>query len=429
MSIESLSIKDTYLMLVKTKAADNNNKFYELTLMPDGTVKARYGRVDGKSEQIANKGSGIHTLLSVARSKMRDGYRRVEVLSNGNSTANQEFAMVVKRDIAQNDPVLITLVEQLISINRHQLMEASGGKITIKDGQVCTAVGLITLNNVVSAKKILAEIQSGFLNKKTSTESYLKKLDEYLTLVPQKVPHQRGWGPTFFEDFTTFERQFDLLEQLESSIEAMLLQAKDELKVTIDEKPKVFAYSIKPVSDKKIIKSIEKYFSETSNRMHISSKLKLKSVYEVCNPDAENQYKIKSKKVGNVKHLWHGTRACNLLSILKGGLIIPKSRDRNFTITGRMFGDGLYFSDQSTKALNYSYGYWGNGGYDNNCFMFLCDVAMGREYTPHYSGDAKRAGYDSCFAKANVSGVKNNEMIVYNVDQAFLRYLCEFEEK
>ena len=32
--------------------------------------------------------------------------------------------------------------------------------------------------------------------------------------------------------------------------------------------------------------------------------------------------------------------------------------------TGRMFGNGVYFSDQSTKALNYAYGYWGGGDRD-----------------------------------------------------------------
>ena len=93
-----------------------------------------------------------------------------------------------------------------------------------------------------------------------------------------------------------------------------------------------------------------------------------------------------------------------------------------------MFGPGAYFSDQSTKSLNYAYGYWG-GSADNNCFMFLADVAMGKAYTPSSwgSGFPKR-GYDSTFAKAGKSGVRNNEMIVYKTNQANLKYLIEFEE-
>lgn len=423
--IDSLSLKDTYLMLVKTKSADNNNKFYELTLLPDGSVQARYGRVDGKSVQVRNKGHGIHKLLSVAREKMSDDYYRVEVIKE--DSVKQDFSSVVKRDVAKNDPVLSDLVDRLIAINRHQLMEASGGKITIKDGQVCTAVGLITLRSVAKAESVLQSLAKEFKKGNTTTDSYLSNLDQYLTLIPQKVPHQRGWGPTFFEGVTTFERQFDLLDQLRSSISATLNELKEgKAQKELEESPKMFQYSIKLVSNKEVIKKIESFYKKTSNSLHASHGLKLKRVYEVSNPDAEKAYGVKSSKIGNLKSLWHGSRACNLLSILKMGLIVPNAHDRNFTISGRMFGNGLYFSDQSTKALNYSYGYW-NGSREPNCFMFLCDVAMGREYVPLNSGNGKKAGYDSCFAMANHSGVKNNEMIVYDVAQANLRYLCEFE--
>ena len=95
-----------------------------------------------------------------------------------------------------------------------------------------------------------------------------------------------------------------------------------------------------------------------------------------------------------------------------------------------MFGDGLYFSDQATKSLNYSYGYWDGGAKDDHCFMFLADVAMGKTYTPTRTwGNLPHAGHDSTFAKAGVSGVANNEMIVYRTGQANLRYLIEFGPK
>ena len=55
--------------------------------------------------------------------------------------------------------------------------------------------------------------------------------------------------------------------------------------------------------------------------------------------------------VGNVQELWHGTRAGNLLSILRAGFTIPPANAPH--VTGRMFGNGVYFSDQSTKSLNY----------------------------------------------------------------------------
>jgi poly [ADP-ribose] polymerase len=93
-----------------------------------------------------------------------------------------------------------------------------------------------------------------------------------------------------------------------------------------------------------------------------------------------------------------------------------------------MFGDGLYFSDQSTKALNYATNFWRGGGSTRRIFMFLADVAMGKAYTPSGWGrDFPRKGYDSTFAKGGKSSVSNNEMIVYKTNQANLKYLIEFE--
>jgi poly [ADP-ribose] polymerase len=143
----------------------------------------------------------------------------------------------------------------------------------------------------------------------------------------------------------------------------------------------------------------------------------------------DNAFQSKGMPVGNVMELWHGTKCSNLLSILKIGLIIPSSGSRH--VTGRMFGDGLYFSDQSTKALNYAGGYapgQNRYGSTRRIFMFLADVAMGKHYVPDSWGyNFPKRGYDSTFAKARKSGVRNNEMIVYNTYQANLKYLIEFE--
>ena len=95
--------------------------------------------------------------------------------------------------------------------------------------------------------------------------------------------------------------------------------------------------------------------------------------------------------------------------------------------TGRLFGDGVYFSDQSTKALNYSNGYW-SGNKENNCFMFLGLVAIGKYYVPKSTGEKlPKQGFDSTWAKPGISSIQNNEMIVYNLSQINLQYLVEFD--
>lgn len=88
----------------------------------------------------------------------------------------------------------------------------------------------------------------------------------------------------------------------------------------------------------------------------------------------------------------------------------------------------MYFSDQSSKSLNYSVGYWGRDGVDNgSVFMLNASVAMGKAHTPTRPINARPSGYDSIYAKGGQSGVMNNEMIVPHLDQFRLDFLCEFE--
>lgn len=419
------------IMLVKTKAADNNNKFYEVSLYEDGNVVGRNGRV-GTEGVLQKKGvigeAGYDKLVA---EKKKGGYREVEIATTTTiqgataPTVKESLADIAKRDITNNNPFLNGLIDRLTAINRFQLLSASGGQIDIVDGEVKTPLGLVTLNAVNNAKVKLSELQT-FVETKNLSNDYVTALEDYLTLVPQKIPLKRGWESGFFSEFTTFHRQSELLEQLENSINsykpAPVAESKEPVK-------RLFGYSMKHVEDQNVINDIRRFYESNINRSHACSHLKLKNVYALSNDDKFNEFKSVADDIGNVQRLWHGTRAHNVLSILKGGLIIPTSSG-GYTITGRMFGDGIYFSDQSSKSLNYAYGYWGGSrsGYENNCFMLLAQVAMGKSYTP--SGPTSRlpSGYHSMYAVGGRSGVQNNEMIVYKLNQAHLTFLCEFDK-
>ena len=441
-----------YAMLIFTDAKANNNKFYELVLNEDDSISLSWGRV-GSSGQKKTTYGGAREFMRIMNSKTSKGYERtqtVNINSNSQSTTKVALKEAAKRDLLGLDnlnnvqglaikkedvEISVSLIERLTEINRHQLTVASGGNIKMDDsGLITTPLGMVTGSTINEARKLLIKLDKYVQKQDYVSDSYIQILEQYLKLIPQKVPHRRGWYESFFTNFSSLIAQGSLLDQLESSIDLYKIKEKEaieEMKSNSHEiKEKLFNTQIQLVTDKKIIKSIEEMFENSVNRRHVSSHLKLKNVYELRNDDALNRFDKMANKIGNVKRLWHGTRAFNVLSILKSGLIIPKSGG-SYHITGRMFGNGIYFSDQSTKALNYSYGYWDGGSRDNNCFMFVSDVAMGREFTPNsYGGysnfDPKKHNCDSLFAKAGVSGVMNNEMIVYDLDQVFLRYLCEF---
>jgi len=232
-----------------------------------------------------------------------------------------------------------------------------------------------------------------------------------------------------FPNSQSLQNENNLLDGLEVSFNDIQAAATKGTKTKKTKTPKLFDVKLDVVRDRSTVARIKKYFNDTKLNMHVSSSYKVKKVYDMTIGSMHSAYKKQGEPIGNVMELWHGTKCSNLLSILKVGLIIPSSGSRH--VTGRMFGDGLYFSDQSTKALNYAGGYapgQGRYGSTRRIFMFLADVAMGKHYVPDSWGyNFPKRGYDSTFAKAKKSGVRNIEMIVYNTYQANLKYLIEFE--
>jgi len=255
-------------------------------------------------------------------------------------------------------------------------------------------------------------------------------LNHYLRLVPQDVGTRKaGW----YTSFINLQSQTQLLDQLETSVELAEQRMTDAIEEankpkTAEKRSVVFNLTLKVAVDEALIDRIKRMYSTSGTRGHESSRLKPVQVYEAEIPHMLAAFRADGEKVGNVKLLWHGTRMFNVLSILKRGFVLPHQLSTVQT-TGAMYGPGLYFSANSTKSLNYSYGYWDGGRRDSNCYMFLVDVAMGREYIPSYSGNGKKPGYDSCWAKPGQSGVINDEQIVYRTSQANIRYLVEFNEK
>lgn len=149
-------------------------------------------------------------------------------------------------------------------------------------------------------------------------------------------------------------------------------------------------------------------------------------------PDLDKQL-VELFNKSNTWLCWHGTRSANVVGITKRGLLI---RPAGAVHTGSMFGDGKYFAWQSTKSLNYTDGGYWTGGRSNNSsrFMFLLDVSMGNMHlapSSHFYKNSPK-GYHCVYGKAHKSGVQNDEMITYDVNQkdtqSRIRYLFEIQD-
>jgi len=443
---------------VCSDAANNNNKFWSYeydTVTEMCTVK--YGRV-GKT---CNVDDPKHMSRSELDRKIREKtagrgkegtasykppYREIAVVAEavsaptGPALSKEVVREAAKKQLASLNPELTKLIDRLVEANRHELVKASGGKmdIDLKTGIISTPVGVINKDTIKQARDTL-DLLAPFVEKSSfDDKTFIEHLNTYLMLVPQLVGHARGWHKSWFDGHNTLTRQSTLLDQLEASADladARMKAANDgAVAQSLSDTPNLFNAQLKVLDDKVMIAKIEKMFFDSLNSKHDSRNMKPVRFYEVTMPEAKAAFdaEIASWPATdkNVKMLWHGTRMFNVLSILKSGLFCPP-KSGSFHVTGRMFGDGVYGSDQSTKALNYARGgTWDRGAIDKNCFMFLVDFAMGKEYTPKSSYESlPKKGYDSTFAKAGDSGVLNNEMIVYKNSQVNIRYLIEFEEK
>lgn len=429
---------------------NNNNKVWEYTLFDDGTVTVKYGRV-GKTLQVDGPRTMSRTELDrkireKLRARGKEGtatykppYREIKVIadsselkSTGPSISNTVVAEAARTQLLESaDPTLTKLVERLVLANKHELYQASGGQLNVDltTGIVSTPIGVITKESVADARVILDKLQPLVATSSFDDTVFKSLLNDYLMMVPQAVGHARGWHRYVLPDMTALQRQVTLLDQLEASADLaasrVAVAAHQATSTSLATTPNLFSAKLKALEDGAVIDRINKLFFDTKLNAHESSSLKPVSYYEVDLDDMRTGWESDGAKLDNQWLLWHGTRVFNLLSILKSGLIVPKSGG-SIPIAGRMFGDYLYFSDQSTKSLNYSLGFWHGNVRDHECFMFLADVAMGQYYVPDRPTQLIPHGYDSFFAKGKISGVMNNEMIIRRRSQANLRYLVEF---
>jgi len=425
---------------IKSDHKMNNNKFWYITEFDDCSIETHYGRVGDTGlktpKDFDSQAEATKFYDKKCKSKERPksngeiAYRKLNVVEDYSESLSGATTLkdVVVEDIKPTSPEVEKLIKYLTKVNIHTILSNTVMTYNDKTGLFSTPCGIVKKETIKDARDLLKDLAYKVKKKDVQNSFYGELLNDYLMLIPQDIGRKRIEPATFFSGLSDIRKQNDILDSLDASLQSLKTRPADaDDSDDTEEREKVFSVELNVCSDGKTFDYLNGKYKKSMNRSHQCSHLKIKRVYEVQIDLMHNAFKNDGKDVGGIRNLWHGTRAANLLSILKGGLIIPPTNAGH--CTGRMFGNGVYFSDQSTKALNYAYGYWGGGSTDNNCFMFLAEVAMGNAYVPStYGSDFPKRGYDSTFAKGGQSGVQNNEMIVYRTSQCNLRYLVEFSD-
>ena len=216
--------------------------------------------------------------------------------------------------------------------------------------------------------------------------------------------------------------------------------------------------SVLPPDDKKIVPLILQYIYQSRG---VRGK-KIDSIFRL-DLVADGGKMVNNPKGGveNRRLLWHGTKPENLLSIFSVGLLVNAPFAQ---ITGRAFGDGLYFADVLDKSFNYSTNNpWANRrsqkASTKQNYLLLCDVALGKsknvdnyystfqdgtkvreydslkiigEHVPENKGDVRHSEYGvtipigKIMSRKSSAGPTYNEYVVFDSQKIAIRYLVRF---
>ncbi|WP_170221917.1 WGR domain-containing protein [Yimella lutea] len=416
-------------MLVLTDGSANSNKFYEVTAHADGRVIARWGRV-GQSGNITDL-TGKKSFDRAVHDKTRKGYRPVELVDGacGAAQASADVLRTVGRDkLAGGNTAIAAMVDRLVAVTAHTISSASGGKITVTSTGVQTALGPVSSSAISQARNLLDR-----MHVMTSGTDRVRLVNDYLMLIPQTVPSRGAWADHFVTGDAQVRQQRDLLDQLEAAVAFTAAPDSGD--------DDFFRYTLVPATAAEL-KTLRARYVGTKNAKHRGvSSATMSGAYRLIDNRRSDEIEQTIASVGNVRSMWHGSRAGNVLSILSSGLVVPPATAKH--VTARMFGDGVYLSEQSSKSLQYSRGGVWSAGTDPEFFMFAADVAMGWEYRPNMHGqshaayDRARSGslvdnhhegrrFDSINVKGGTCGVLNHEAIIWRPDQVKLTFLCQF---
>jgi len=189
---------------------------------------------------------------------------------------------------------------------------------------------------------------------------------------------------------------------------------------------------------------------------HFKFRIAIVERYEICfqfldafkvGRQGEDDRFKQSAALGNHQLLWHGSRVSNYVGILSQGLrIAPPEAPKS----GYRFGKGIYFADICEKSAHYCRG----GGAKDTILMMLVEVALGKmkellddQYMEQplpgtnstkamgaiapSSSMTTKEGVVVPYGNIGNTGIKSscmhNEYIVYNINQACIRYLLKIE--
>ena len=418
-----------WAMLINVNAEANNNKFYEIVENPDHSLDCYYGRVGADNCRTAHYNRWDKDFHGLKWEKESRGYSDQTALY---ATVEKTAAKLGNTDLdykavgeVDTDEMLKLLIESARDFIKNNY--------TVEVNEITPKMIEEAMSDLMALADVAESQQKGdYHNDDYWKDMFNKQLNVLMRDVPREMKKVNENIAMSVNDFA------DIIEREQAMIDNLKGQIKKAEPVKNKEKDKditvldAYGLTCRPVNyaeEDQILKHLGKDYQGSVEKRYIKA-------FAVENKDTREKYE-KFKKDHNisprdVKLFYHGSKVENWFSIMKTGL----SLNPNARVTGKMFGNGIYFASDCRKSLNYmdtKHSRWNDGNRDSG-YTAIYAVALGKCYEPYnslsssFSAKNLPSGCFSVYADKHKTGLQNDEYIIYNEGQCTIKYLVEFTQ-
>lgn len=393
-----MSTEKQYAKLIMVTGA-NNNKYYEMIYEGGPSFTINYGRIESTKTTLSKPYS---QWKSIYNEKVKKGYKDV---THTVSVTVEDKVDEPKSKLSQ---IQDAKVNKFLTLMKQYTDGLVAKTYTVKAKDV-------TQSQIDEAQGYLNELLK--IDKKDEVAINSKLLELYMVIPRYMSKVQNHLLPNINLDKT--------LQQEQDNLDAMSAQVsmdKPADKQTVKKEEK----AVKTLLDVLGIKMKEiKGHTNLDYLVKQITPSKIQTIFEIEKEEQDvifNKWMDKQKNK-QTRFLLHGTRCTSVIPIIEQGLKIRPQG--NYQFSGKVYGDGNYFSETCSKSLNYT-------GYDNDQVLLIYEVHTGNPfiYDGWYRGNSfvldyknlQNRGFDSTFVKAG-NGLLNTEIIAYKEEQCSIRYI------
>ncbi|KAL1581927.1 hypothetical protein WHR41_09215 [Cladosporium halotolerans] len=391
--------------LNQTNASGNNNKFYRLQLLENGSeykTWTRWGRV-GESGQHALLGAGgFDDALKNFEKKFRDKsglkwadrgekpkpgkYVFVERSyepdsdeegEDGNAATKAGASRQEDDDYKPPECTLPPPVKSLMElIFNQQYFEATMASLNYDAKKL--PLGKLSKATITRGYQALKDL-SDLLEDSSLAASYnlpFGAATEHLSnLYYSTIPHDFGRNrPPIIQTNQQLKREIELLSSLTDLKDADSIMKKGKQAEDVHQLDSRFKglgleemTPLEPKSDE--FAGISEYLLQTCGKTH-NVKYEVLDVFRIKREGEDDRFMKSEDDKSDRRLLWHGSRATNYGGILGQGLRIAPPEA---PVNGYMFDKGIYLADMSSKSANYCCPY--DSG--RHALLLLCEAELG----------------------------------------------------